>query len=72
MKCVYLFIYFYFRTVQVQVRGCGGSGRLPQWDPKVELCVQKKANSDYKHRQEHRKGPSASGRERVPYSEHDK
>lgn len=56
----------------MQVRGCGGSSQLPQWDPKVELCVQKKVNSDSKYRQEHRKGPSASGRERVSYSEQGK
>ncbi|KAI5389858.1 hypothetical protein KIW84_075241 [Lathyrus oleraceus] len=41
------------RIVQVQTRRRGGSGRISQWDPKIELCMQKKTNSNSQHRQKH-------------------
>lgn len=49
----------------MQTRRCGRSVRISQWDPKIELYMQKKANSNSKHRQKYREGPSTSGRERI-------
>ena len=49
----------------MQTRRCGGSGRFSQWEPKIELHMQKKTNSNREYRQEHRERPSNSGRERV-------
>lgn len=52
----------------MQIRRCSRSGRVSQWDPKIELYMQKKANSNNKHRQKYREGPSTSGRKRVTNS----
>lgn len=57
------------RTVQVQARGRGGSGRVPQGEPKAELHMQEEADSHSQHRQEHREGPSGGGGERVAAAE---
>ncbi|GAU41567.1 hypothetical protein TSUD_271760 [Trifolium subterraneum] len=47
----------------MQARRCGRSGRISQWDPKIELHMQKKTNPNSKHRQKYREGPTISGRE---------
>ncbi|XP_029120967.1 indole-3-acetic acid-amido synthetase GH3.10 isoform X1 [Elaeis guineensis] len=60
-----------FRPLQIQAWRRGGGGGILQRSPKINLYLQAEANTDREYRQEHRKGPPDSGRERVQAPEPD-